>query len=68
MLAGTVKWFNNKKGYGFINPEGEEKDVFVHITAIEKSGLRGLNDGQKVWFDVYEDRGRKAAGNISLLN
>ena len=68
MLRGTVKWFNNKKGYGFINPDGEEKDVFVHITALEKSGQRSLSEGSRVNFDIYDDRGRKAAGNITLLN
>ena len=66
MLRGTVKWFNNKKGYGFINPDGEEKDVFVHITALEKSGLRSLSEGSRVNFDIYDDRGRKA-GNFHMV-
>lgn len=67
MLRGTVKWFNSKKGYGFIQPEGGSKDVFVHITALEKAGLRSLIDGQVVSFDTYDDRGRVAAENITVL-
>lgn len=67
MLTGTVKWFNTKKGYGFIQPEGSDKDVFVHVTSLEKSGLRHLSDGQKVNFEVFDDHGKKAAGNVSLL-
>lgn len=67
MKQGTVKWFNCKKGYGFIEPEGEAKDLFVHITQLEKIGIRKLNDGQRVGFDLYDDRGRIAAGNIKLL-
>ena len=66
MLKGTVKWFNTKKGYGFIQPENGEKDIFVHITALEKTGLRRLTDGQKGSYDIYDDRGRKAAGNIMI--
>ena len=66
MVLGTLTI--NKKGYGFINPDGEEKDVFVHIMALEKSGLRSLSEGSRVNFDIYDDRGRKAAGNITLLN
>lgn len=66
-MQGTVKWFNSVKGYGFIIPENGEKDIFVHISQIEKSGFRQLSDGQKVSFEVYEDRGRNAAGNIQLL-
>ena len=62
MATGTVKWFNTTKGYGFIQPEGGGKDVFVHATAVEASGLRTLNEGQKVSFDVVPDaRGAKAA-------
>lgn len=67
MLKGTVKWFNTKKGYGFIKPEGDEKDVFVHVTALEKAGIRQIMDGQLVNYDIYDDRGRKAAGNIKLI-
>ncbi len=67
MLTGTVKWFNCKKGYGFIEPETSSKDVFVHITQLEKIGLKRLNDGQKVGYELYDDRGRIAAGNIKIL-
>ena len=67
MHKGTVKWFNVKKGYGFITPENSDKDIFVHITALEKNGLRRLNDGDIVNFEVYNDRGRQAAGNIDLI-
>ncbi|MFR7963484.1 MAG: cold-shock protein [Alphaproteobacteria bacterium] len=56
-----------KKGYGFITPDGEVKDVFVHITQLEKIGIRKLFDGQRVSFDIYDDRGRSAAGNLKLL-
>ena len=67
MKQGNVKWFDCKKGYGFITPDGEIKDVFVHITQLEKIGIRKLFDGQRVSFDVYDDRGRIAAGNLKLL-
>lgn len=67
MANGTVKWFNATKGYGFIAPEGGGKDVFVHISAVERSGLTGLADDQKVTFDVEAGRdGRESAVNISL--
>ena len=67
MANGTVKWFNATKGYGFIQPEGSSKDVFVHITALERAGLRGLDDGQKVTFDLEPSRdGREAATNLAL--
>ena len=67
MLNGTVKWFNNKKGYGFIQPETGGKDVFVHVTKLEEKGIRKLLDGQKVSYEIYDDRGRIAAGNIEIL-
>ncbi len=68
MANGTVKWFNTTKGYGFIAPESGGKDVFVHISAVERSGLTGLADDQKVTYDVEAGRdGRESAVNISLV-
>ena len=67
MANGTVKWFNTTKGYGFIAPEEGGKDVFVHISAVERSGLTGLADNQKVTFDLESGRdGRESAVNIAL--
>ncbi|MBR3370301.1 cold-shock protein [Roseinatronobacter sp. S2] len=67
MANGTVKWFNATKGYGFIQPEGGAKDIFVHISAVERAGLRGLEDGQKVTFDLEKSRdGRESASNLAL--
>lgn len=68
MPSGTVKWFNTTKGYGFIEPEDGGKDVFVHISAVERSGLTGLADNQKVSFELEEGRdGRQMAGDLKLL-
>jgi CspA family cold shock protein len=64
MPAGTVKWFNSQKGYGFIQPDDGSKDVFVHISAVERAGLNGLNEGQKVSFDL--ERGQQ--GKTSAVN
>jgi CspA family cold shock protein len=66
---GTVKWFNAQKGYGFIQPEGGGKDVFVHISAVERAGLRELREGQRVAFEVVTDRktGKSAAENLKTL-
>jgi len=64
MPIGTVKFFNTAKGFGFIEPEGGDKDVFVHISAVEKAGMGTLNEGQRVSFDVVEERGKNAAGNL----
>lgn len=67
MANGTVKWFNATKGFGFIAPEGGSKDVFVHISAVERSGLTGLKDDQKVTFDIESGRdGRESAVNLAL--
>lgn len=67
MPTGTVKWFNSTKGFGFIAPEGGSKDVFVHVTALERAGLRGLDDGQAVSFDIERDNnGRESATNLML--
>jgi cold shock protein len=67
MATGSVKWFNPDKGFGFIQPEGGGKDVFVHITAVQAAGLSGLNDGQRVSFEVVKERGKEAAANIKLV-
>ncbi len=66
MATGTVKWFNTEKGFGFIQPSEGGKDVFVHITAVQAAGLRGLNEGQKVSYDVAMERGKAAATNLKL--
>ena len=67
MANGTVKWFNTTKGFGFIAPDTGGKDVFLHISALEKSGMTSLNDDQKVTFDVEAGRdGRESATNIAL--
>jgi len=69
MAQGTVKWFNATKGFGFIQPDEGGKDVFVHISAVERSGLTGLNDNQKVSYDLEAGRdGRQSAANLELLD
>lgn len=67
MAKGTVKWFNGQKGYGFIQPDEGGPDVFVHISAVERSGMTKLNEGQKVSYEIMEDQrtGKSAAGNLS---
>jgi cold shock protein len=68
MPTGTVKWFNTTKGYGFIAPDGGNKDVFVHISAVERAGLTGLNDNQKVSYELEAGRdGKESAGDLRLL-
>ena len=64
MPVGTVKFFNTQKGYGFIQPEDGSKDVFVHITAVERAGMRSLIEGQKLTYEVITERGKQAAGNL----
>lgn len=66
MANGTVKWFNASKGYGFVTPEDSSKDVFVHISALEKAGIRELNDGQKISYDLESSNGKSSAINIEL--
>jgi CspA family cold shock protein len=64
MASGTVKLFNSTKGFGFIQPDNGGKDVFVHISAVERAGLQGLNEGQKISYDVVNERGKDAAANL----
>lgn len=67
MAIGTVKFFNTQRGYGFIQPDDGSKDVFVHISAVERAGMQTLSEGQKVKFEVVSERGRPAAGNLELV-
>lgn len=66
MANGTVKWFNPTKGFGFIQPDQGGSDVFVHISALEKAGLRSLAEGQKVSYELVTDKGKTSAGNLKL--
>jgi CspA family cold shock protein len=66
MARGTVKWFNPQKGYGFIQPQEGGKDVFVHISAVERAGLTSLNEGQQVEYEIITDRGKQSAGNLKV--
>ena len=68
MNTGTVKWFNPQKGYGFIQPQAGGKDVFVHISAVERAGLVTLNEGQKVSYDIARENGKEAAANLAIAN
>lgn len=64
MATGTVKWFNAQKGFGFIQPDDASKDVFVHISAVQAAGMATLNEGQKISYDVQQERGKAAAANL----
>ena len=66
MAKGTVKWFNTQKGYGFIQPSGGGKDVFVHISAVERAGLNSLNEGQTLEYEIVENRGKSSAENLKV--
>ena len=67
VARGTVKWFNPTKGYGFIQPDGGGKDVFLHISAVEQAGLSTLNEGAKVEYEVVADRGKESAGKLKVM-
>jgi len=68
MAQGTVKWFNGTKGYGFVQPNDGGADVFVHISAVEKAGLKSLNEGQKVSYELASQKGKTAAVNIQIID
>ena len=67
MATGTVKWFNTQKGFGFIQPDEGGKDVFVHISAVQRAGMQTLNEGQKLSFEVATERGKAAAANLKAM-
>lgn len=67
MPAGQVKWFNTQKGFGFIQPDDGGKDVFVHISAVERAGMGTLQEGQKIGYELQTERGKTAAGNLKAL-
>ena len=67
MATGTVKWFNAQKGFGFIEPSDGGKDVFVHVSALERAGLSSLKEGQKIKYEIAHDRGKELAANLSLV-
>ncbi|RRH87379.1 cold-shock protein [Mesorhizobium tamadayense] len=69
MATGPVKWINSQKGFGFIQPDQGGPDVFVHISAVERSGLRGLNDGQKISYELVQDKrsGKTSAGELQMI-
>ena len=65
--SGKVKWFNPKKGYGFIDQDDDEKDIFLHITALQKANISGLNEGDKISYDVEDENGKQSATNIKQV-
>ncbi|MEM1366217.1 MAG: cold-shock protein [Pseudomonadota bacterium] len=67
MATGTVKWFNTTKGYGFIEPDDGGKDVFVHISQVQRSGMTEVTEGQKLSYELVEDRGKTSAGNLQSV-
>ena len=68
MATGTVKWFNNRKGYGFITPDEGEQDIFVHITAVQKAGLRTLQEGAKISYELASEKGKTVASDLKLAD
>ena len=66
MATGTVKWFNKRKGYGFITPDEGEQDVFVHISAVQQAGMRTLREGDKISYELMTERGKTVAGNLKM--
>ncbi len=67
MATGTVKWFNNKKGFGFIIPDAGGSDIFVHVTAVQKAGMRTLAEGAKISYELMSEKGKTVAGDLKLL-